>query len=77
MRGGTLGPDLTNVYFRYQDVALTAFLNHPCFSWAATKPDAYLTATESFALKAFLRLAATKTPTRAATLENAAGGNPR
>jgi len=77
MRGGTLGPDLTNVYFRYQDVALTAFLLHPCFSWATTKPDAYLTATESFALKAFLRVAASKTPTRAAILDNASGGNPR
>ena len=75
MRGGTLGPDLTDVYFRYQDVALTTFLLHPCFSWAATKPDIYLTATESFALKAFLRVAASKTPTRTATL--ASGGNSR
>ena len=77
MRGGTLGPDLTNVYFRYQDVALTAFLHHPCFSWAAINSDTYLTAPESFALKAFLRLAASKTPTRAATPNNAWGGTPR
>jgi len=75
MRGGTLGPDLTDVYVRYQDVALTTFLLHPCFSWAATKPDVYLTATESFSLKAFLRVAAGKTPARAATL--ASGGKPR
>jgi cytochrome c2 len=77
MRGGTLGPDLTNVYFRYQDVALTTFLLHPCFSWAAAKPDVYLTARESFALKAFLRVAASKTATRAASLDNASGGTAR
>ncbi|MBO0912631.1 MAG: c-type cytochrome [Acidobacteria bacterium] len=77
MRGGTLGPDLTNVYFRYQDVALTAFFHHPCFSWARRNPDVYLTAKESFALKAFLRLAANATPARAATVDNVAGGNRR
>jgi mono/diheme cytochrome c family protein len=70
MRGGTLGPDLTDVYFRYQDVALTGFLRHPCFAWAATNTDPYLTPRESFALKAFLRLVETKTPTRAATVES-------
>jgi cytochrome c2 len=75
MRGGTLGPDLSDVYFRYQDVALTVFLLHPCFSWAATKPNVYLTATESFALKAFFRVAASKTPARAVTL--ASGGKLR
>src|SRR3989449_2461158 len=31
--GGTLGPDLTDVYARYRDQALTAFLRHPCFQW--------------------------------------------
>lgn len=55
MRGGNLGPDLTNVYFHYQDLALTAFLRHPCFSWVAGSSDPYLTTKESFALKAFLR----------------------
>jgi cytochrome c2 len=77
MRGGSLGPDLTSVYFRYQDVALTAFLRHPCFSWARANSGIYLTARESFALKAFLRLAASETPTRAATAANAPGGNQR
>jgi cytochrome c2 len=55
MRGGNLGPDLTNVYFHYQDLALTAFLRHPCFSWVSGSSDPYLTTKESFALKAFLR----------------------
>jgi len=77
MRGGTLGPDLTDVYFRYQDVALTAFLHNPCFSWARTNPSAYLTPKESFDLKAFLRFTASETPTRAASVANASGGNQR
>jgi cytochrome c2 len=56
VRGGALGPDLTDVYGRYQDLALTEFLRHPCFSWDAQAPEGhYLTAKESFALKAFLR----------------------
>jgi mono/diheme cytochrome c family protein len=60
MRGGNLGPDLTNSYTRYQDLALTQFFRHPCFGWNVhTPPDHYLTAKESFALKAFLRSLAT------------------
>lgn len=56
VRGGALGPDLTDVYGRYQDLALTEFLRHPCFSWDTQAPGGhYLTAKESFALKAFLR----------------------
>jgi mono/diheme cytochrome c family protein len=56
LRGGTLGPDLTGVYLRYQDPELTQFLRHRCFNWQAqTPPEGYLTARESFALKAFLR----------------------
>jgi mono/diheme cytochrome c family protein len=59
MRGGALGPDLSDVYFRYQDLALTQFLRHPCFSWEAPSfADRYLAAKESFALKAFLRAVA-------------------
>jgi cytochrome c2 len=58
-RGGTLGPDLTNVYARYQDRALTAFFRRPCLSRV---PDSgagrYLSADETFALKAYLRTVA-------------------
>jgi mono/diheme cytochrome c family protein len=60
--GGALGPDLTRVYARYQDRALTAYLRHPCFprvpdSTAAT----YLTPDEMFAIKAYLRQVAVST----------------
>jgi cytochrome c2 len=54
-RGGTLGPDLTSIYFKYQDKALTLFLRHPCLQWdSAASVPRYLTVKESFALKAFL-----------------------
>jgi mono/diheme cytochrome c family protein len=57
--GGSLGPDLTRTYFKFQDRALTEFLRHPCFQWEGAGTGAhYLTAKESFALKAFLRQAA-------------------
>jgi mono/diheme cytochrome c family protein len=57
--GGSLGPDLTQTYFKFQDRALTEFLRHPCFQWEGSVTDThYLTAKESFALKAFLRQAA-------------------
>jgi len=56
--GGSLGPDLTQTYFRYQDRALTQFLRHPCFQWNNSDSSApYLTTRESFAVKAFLRQA--------------------
>lgn len=59
LRGGSLGPDLTGVYLRYQDPELTQFLRHKCFNWQTqTPPMGYLTAKESFALKAFLRVSA-------------------
>jgi cytochrome c2 len=52
--GGTLGGDLTHVYSRFQDVALSAFLMRPCvprtFEGAGPLTDA-----EAFAVKAFLR----------------------
>jgi mono/diheme cytochrome c family protein len=54
--GGTLGPDLSTVYTKYQDRSLTEFLRHPCFQWGAEPPPTqYLTAGELFTLKAFLR----------------------
>jgi mono/diheme cytochrome c family protein len=57
LRGGSLGPDLTKSYLRYQDLALTQFLRRPCFGWRLHTPAGpyYLTPKESFALKAFLR----------------------
>ena len=59
--GGSLGPDLTQSYFKFQDRALTEFLRHPCFQWEAAGAGAhYLTPKEVFALKAFLRQAASR-----------------
>lgn len=58
LRGGGLGPDLSGVYSRYHDLSLTQFMRHPCFNWERVVPaEQYLTAKESFALKAFLRSA--------------------
>jgi len=55
MRGGTMAPDLSAVYTKYQDVALTSFLRHPCSEWDTRGSDGhYMTARESFAIKAFL-----------------------
>jgi mono/diheme cytochrome c family protein len=57
--GGSLGPNLTQTYVRYQDRALTEFLRQPCFQWrTAGSSEHYLAAKESFALKSFLRQAA-------------------
>ena len=54
--GGTMGPELTDVYPRFRDRALTLYLKHPC---SPRRPevdsDHYLTPDESFALKAYLR----------------------
>ena len=59
--GGSLGPDLTQTYFKFQDRALTEFLRHPCFQWeTAAAGTHYLTAKEIFALKAFLRQAGSR-----------------
>ena len=54
--GATFGNDLTHVYSRFQDAALSAFLRHPCFP-RAFEDDAAgaLTEHEAFAVKAFLR----------------------
>gem|GEM_PF-1059773 len=54
--GGSLGPDLAQTYFKFQDRALTEFLRRPCFQME-TVGTHYLTAKEVFALKAFLRQA--------------------
>jgi mono/diheme cytochrome c family protein len=69
--GGSLGPNLTNTYFKYQDRALAEFLRHPCFQFGASAFEThYLTPKESFALKAFLRQAALRQPARATTSAN-------
>ena len=53
--GGSLGPDLTSAYFKYQDRALTDFLKHPCYqSIVRTAAGHDLTPQESFDLKAYL-----------------------
>jgi mono/diheme cytochrome c family protein len=54
--GGTLGPDLSSAYARYQDRGLTALLAHGCSPRVhPTRGPATLTEQEAFALKAFLR----------------------
>jgi mono/diheme cytochrome c family protein len=54
--GGTLGPDLSTAYARYQDRGLTRLLAHGCFPRARPRTGpAELTEQEAFALKAFLR----------------------
>jgi mono/diheme cytochrome c family protein len=54
--GGSLGPTLTNTYWKYQDKALTSLLRRPCFPRAPeVLQRAYLTPQESFELKAYLR----------------------
>jgi mono/diheme cytochrome c family protein len=52
--GGTFASELTHVYSRFQDVALSAFLLRPCFP-RTFDGSAVLTASEAFAVKAFLR----------------------
>jgi len=65
--GGSLGPNLSNTYFKYQDRALAEFLRHPCFQFGSSAFEThYLTPKESFALKAFLRQAALRQPSHAA-----------
>jgi mono/diheme cytochrome c family protein len=57
--GGSLGPDLTSAYFKYQDKALTDFLKRPSFVHApAASGTEFLTPQESFDLKAYLARAA-------------------
>jgi cytochrome c2 len=56
--GGSLGPDLTTIYYKYEDRALTDFLKRPCFTWASGSTEEYLSPEESFGVKSFLRQAA-------------------
>jgi mono/diheme cytochrome c family protein len=60
-QGGSLGPDLTAVYARYRDVALTSFLKHPCFLRTPESSGTnLLTPQESFELKAYFHQVAQK-----------------
>jgi mono/diheme cytochrome c family protein len=52
--GGTLGPDLTTTFLKYQDRAMTDFLRHPCFLRVPDTVGSYLKPEESFAIKAYL-----------------------
>ena len=53
--GGSLGPDLSVTYLKYQDKALTDFLRLPCFPQQQEAPSGrYLTPQEAFDLKAYL-----------------------
>jgi mono/diheme cytochrome c family protein len=51
-----LAPDLTSAYLAYRDRALTLFLKSPCFPREPARASrGYLTPTESFLIKAYLR----------------------
>jgi cytochrome c2 len=53
--GATFGGDLTHVYSKFQDAALSTFLQRPCFPRAFAREGAVpLTSHEAFAVKAFL-----------------------
>jgi len=54
LKGGTLGPNLTATFIKYQDRAMTDFLRHPCFLRVPDTVGNYLKPEESFALKAYL-----------------------
>jgi mono/diheme cytochrome c family protein len=55
--GGSLGPDLTEVYSRYQDKALSQFLKRDCLLRLPAARDRAVTSDESFAIRAYLRSA--------------------
>jgi mono/diheme cytochrome c family protein len=55
--GGSLGPDLTEVYSRYQDKALSQFLERDCLQRLSATRDRAVTSDESFAIRAYLRSA--------------------
>jgi mono/diheme cytochrome c family protein len=55
LQGGTLGPDLTAAYERYQDKGMTVFLRRPCYSRIPeSTQESYLKPEEIFVLKAYL-----------------------
>jgi len=75
--GGSLGPDLSSVYLRYQDMALTSFLRHPCFKWdPRMSGEEYLTPVESFSVKAFLRRQSLRRPSDGSAAGKTPGDRP-
>ena len=58
VRGGTLGPNLSDVYTRYRDWALDQRLKRPCLTSASGSSAVRVAETESLALRAFFRAAA-------------------
>jgi mono/diheme cytochrome c family protein len=54
--GGALGPDLSHAYTDLRDRAITSLLKRPCFPRLPESMSAvFLTPSESFALKSYLR----------------------
>jgi cytochrome c2 len=77
LRGGTLGSDLTRVYSKYQDKALSSLLANPCSQWdSAASATNCITAQESFALKAFLWRTCMRQPVRAVSVAAERSSNP-
>ena len=72
MLGGSLGPELTHAYSKFQDRRLAALLSRGCFprvpDISVRRP---LSDDESFALKAFLRAADTNFPAVSHLQDNA------
>jgi mono/diheme cytochrome c family protein len=61
--GGTLGPDLSRAYARYQEKALSDLLSRGCYPRTPhPSARARLTEGEAFALKAFLRYSSSVKP---------------
>ena len=55
--GGSLGPDLTEVYSRYQEKGLSQFLERDCFPRLPAARLRAVTSDESFLIRAYLRSA--------------------
>src|SRR5215475_5262902 len=75
VRGGTFGPDLTNVYPRYFDWALDRELRRHCFT-STGAPAECVDDGESFALRAFLRAAGQRATSGSPSPSNAGTGVP-
>jgi cytochrome c2 len=58
---GSLGPDLTNVYSKYQDKALSSLLQRTCLPRTPSADGKFATTKEFFAVKAFLYITDAKT----------------
>lgn len=69
--GGSLGPDLTTIYRKYRDVALTSFLRKSCFlrTPEGATSQSLLRPEESFDLKAFLYHVAKSAPNDSAAAQ--------